>query len=79
MLSILVISAISTCDPFLTIQNYLMKKQRELLKQLRITSYIRFMVNKYSLLFYSNTPRNVDQSVVFFSFSSFAYSLRTWA
>ena len=47
------------------------EKRRTLLEQLRITSYI----SKISLHFFSNTLRNVDQSVVF----SFAYSLRMWA
>ena len=48
---------------------------------IKTTSYYQlYKVNakQILLLFFSNTPRNVDQSVIF-SFSSFAYSLRTWA
>ena len=59
-------------------KNFLMKKQSALQKQLCITSYIRLILNKYLLLLFSNILRNVDQSVVFFSFS-FAYSLWMWA
>jgi len=44
--------------------------EKTLLKQLRITSYIRLMLNKYSLFFFSNAPRNIGQSVIFFFFST---------
>ena len=45
---------------------YFMKKQCPLPEQLCITSHIKLMLNKDSKLFFSNTLRNLDQSVIFF-------------
>ena len=59
-----------------------MTKQRVLLEQLRITSYVCKVITKqkrtYIPLFFIYTLWNVDQFVVFFSFFSFEYSLMIW-
>ena len=55
-------------------------RDTKLLNPLTIIRHVRLILNNYSLPFFSNTLWNVGQSVVFFfSFSSFAYSLRMWA